>query len=377
MSNAESVQAIAWNHLKTVSNLWIHEPDFNALRIILATAKALDLDTRPVWTMLIGPSGTGKTAYYIQSALGYPVVEVTDQVTVAGIYSASKGKQGTGILDRLGRRGLWVFPDFTVILNMREDRRNDLFGIQRRIYDGSYYRDCDGEKIKWAGRVHSIAASTPAIERYYHVHADLGQRYLQVRIEKAHSCDELVRKSHRQNANWEQFQGEIKDAAANYLSRANGHLPTVPFAISRKILDWADFISLCRQPISRNYRDEITSVAGEEGPSRIEQQMHGLLQADAWLMGQMDVDYHQTPLIERLAFDCLPRDRRAVLVNFRTDDALPGSDVQILSGISHPYAFARAVDELVAIGVLAKEGEGTMAKIKLRLTERVIPLLTA
>lgn len=374
--DTETAQAVAWNHLKTVSNIWMHEPDFEALRICLATVKALDLDTRPVWTMILGPSGTGKTAYYVQACLAYPVVEITDQVSLAGIRSASKGREGAGILQRLGKRGLWVFPDFTVILNMREDKRTELFGIQRRIYDGSYFRASDGERIPWEGRIHSIAACTPAIERYYHAHADLGQRYIQVRIEKSSSCDELVRKGVKQNNHWDQFQHDIKDAAANYLNRANGHLPPVPFPVSRKISEWADFVSICRQPISRNYKDEITGTAGEEGSSRLEQQLHGLLQADAWLQGQWEVDRHQTSLIERIAFDCLPRDRRAVLINFRTEDTLSAADVQAISGIRHPYAFHRAVEELKAVGVLEQVGDGTLSQVRLKLSERVVTLLT-
>lgn len=376
VSMPASAEAIAaWNHLKTVSNIWMHQPDFEALRICLATAKALDLETRPVWLMLIGPSGTGKTAYYIRCCLAYPKVEITDQTTLAGITSASKDSWGKGILNRLGTRGLWVFPDFTVILNMRDDRRNELFGIQRRIADGNFYRSADGKFIPWKGRVHSVAAVTPAIERYYHAHADLGQRYLQIRIEKAEPCDDLVRKTVRQNEHWEEFQAEILDASRSFINQTAGEPPEIPFPVSRKILDWADFVSLCRQPVSRNYRDEITGVAGEEGTSRTEQQLQGIVRADAWLMGQDTVGAEQMALVERIALDCLPRDRRAVLLYFRTKEFLDASDVHRMSGIRHPYAFDRVIGELKAIGALIQQGEGTLGRCQLRLSDRVVPLL--
>lgn len=366
----------SWVNLQRTADKWIHEPDWEALRICLATAKSLDLDTTPVWTMLIGAAGTGKTAFYVQSCLAYPRSEITDQTTVAGIKSASRDRWGKGILDRLtegGKRGLWVFPDFTVILNSGEDKRNEIFGVQRRIFDGSFSRDADGEVVSWKGRVHSIAAVTPAIERYYHVHADLGQRYLQVRIDKVSVSDELVVKTTMQRTRWAEFQREVMEAAKGFL-KPDSEVPTLPIDISRSTLEWADFVSQCRIPVTRNHKDEITGVAAEEGASRVAQQMQGVVIADAWCFGQAKVGKPQLPLIERLAFDCLPRDRRAILIQFRTTETVPAPEVQEISGITHPYAFSRAVDELEAIGAIIREGSGTLGVSKLKLAPRIAKL---
>jgi hypothetical protein len=373
---APSAQLSSWNALTETANKWIHQPDFEALRICLACVKALDIETRPVWVMIIGPSGTGKTAFYIQSCLSYPRIEITDQATVAGVVTMTRGSRGAGILDRLGKRGLWVFPDFTVILNMREDKRNDLFGVQRRICDGSYFRQADGKVNSWDGRVHSIAAATPAIERYYHANADLGQRYLQVRISRATPSNDLARKTQMQNEHWNEFQEEVKQSALDFIQPDSGYTPVLPFSVARNILDWADFIARARAIVYRNYKDEITGVAPDEGSSRVEQQIQGVLKADALLFGQKTVGEHQQSLIRRLAFDCLQRDRRAILYEMQgCCDPIDAPTVQKMSGITHPYAFQRAVDELEAVGAVIVEGSGTMSTKRLKLAPSLCDIL--
>lgn len=346
------------------------------MRACFAAAKSLDVETTPVWLMLIGPSGTGKTAYYLRSCESYARYELTDEISMAGLQSGRANNWGDGLLKRLGARGLWIMPDFTVFLNMREDRRNEVMGIQRRLFDGKYDRVAAGERLHWQGRIHVVAACTNALERFHRVNADLGERFIQIRIERQSAANELLQKTELQRRNWVRFQDEIKDAATNHMQGASSAVPSVPFAIERRILDWAEFVSLGRITTQYNYKDEIIGVGQQEGSGRIHQQFVGMAVADAWLLGQREVGKVQLELIERVAIDCLPWARRAILSWFRTEQEIPISEVREMSGISHPYTFSRAIAELAAIGSIVAIKD-SIGGDRVRLSQKCLKMLMA
>lgn len=353
----------------------MHHPDFLAIRACLATAKSLDIDTVPVWMLLIAPSSSGKTSYYVRCCEAYPRYQMSDEISMAGVSSANARTWGQGLLNKLGTLGLWLMSDFTVVLNMREERRNELIGIQRRIFDGKYERWANGEKQEWKGRVHVVAGVTPGIERFHRVNSDLGERFLQIRVDRSSSCIDLIRKTDLQRQHWQQFQDEILEGAKLFLDVAPIS-PFLPLSIARQIMDWADFISLGRVSTDCNYKDEIVNVGHQEGAGRLHQQLSGLAIADAILMGDAEVGPRQLQLIERVAMDCLPWKRRAILSWFRTDEAIIIPEVRNLSGITHPVAFSRAIDELEAIGAIERIGpENRLIDQKVKLVGHVKRLL--
>lgn len=358
-------QLLAWENLQLVSNKWFHNPDFEALRACLATAKSLDVETRPVWLMLIAPSSCGKSDFYLPCASVYVPHEQSDEVSVGGLLSGSANSKGEGVLKKLTPKGLWVFSDFTVLLNMPEEKRNAVLGAHRRIYDGDYGRSLSEGPAPWHGRVHVIAACTPGIERFHRVNADLGERMLQVRVNKQPPSDGMLEKIIKQNNAHGQFHREIRDAALKLMKpNVPAHIE-LPISYQRRILDWAEFVATCRTTVGRNYKDEIISVGHEEGTGRVFQEMIGLAMGDAALLGQDAVGDLQMPLIERVAFDCLPWARRAVLRAIPPKDSVSKADLKEMSHITHPYTFDQTIQELQAIGVIFTQNFGAGDSYKL------------
>lgn len=362
MSIAET-QHSAWVNLQSVANEWFHNPDLLALRAILATAKSLDIETRPVWLMLIAPSSCGKSDFYLPCASGYTPHHESDDVSLAGLISGSAANRGKGVLDRMRPKGLWLFNDFTVLLNTQEDKRNVILGAHRRIYDGEYYREMDGQKIGWTGRVHVVAACTPGIERFHRVNADLGERMIQVRVDKQPPSNDLIQKIAKQTEHHATYRKEIVAAAAK-LVRPN--IPAsidLPFEQQQAIYQWAELVANCRTSVSRNYKDEIISVGHTEGTGRVFQQMLGLAKGDAAILGQTSVSETQLPLIRRIAFDCLPWNRRAVALAMPANEGIIRSELRTKSGISHNYTFDQAVEELTALGLIRVLSSGAASEI--------------
>lgn len=374
-STVVNKQLLAWENLQSVSNKWFHNPDFLALRACLATAKALDIETRPVWLMLIAPSSCGKSDFYLPCASVYVPHEQSDEVSVGGLLSGSANSKGEGVLKKLTPKGLWIFSDFTVLLNMPEDKRNAVLGAHRRIYDGDYGRSLSEGPSPWHGRVHVIAACTPGLERFHRVNADLGERMIQVRVEKQPPSDAMLEKIVKQNNAHGQFHREIKEAALKLVRPNTPVSIELPFNYQRQILDWAEFVATCRTPVNRNYKDEIVGVGHEEGTGRIFQEMIGLAMGDAALLGQDAVGEPQIELIHRIAYDCLPWSRRAVLQAMPPKEPIKKADLREMCHISHNYTFDQTIEALHAIGVILIQNCGFGDSYQ--LTEKPATLLSA
>jgi hypothetical protein len=369
-------QQSAWQFLQDTANDWFHNPDFLALRACLATAKSLDIETRPVWLMLIAPSSCGKSDFYLPCAAAYVPHFESDDVSIAGLLSGSAANRGKGVLDRMRPKGLWIFSDFTVLLNTAEEKRNAVLGAHRRIYDGDYSREMDGNRVSWTGRVHVVAACTPGLERFHRVNADLGERMIQIRVSKQPASADLIRKVTKQSDHHSQFRREITEAASALLRPNIPARVDLPFEYQQQIYGWAEFVATCRTGVGRNYKDEITSVGHEEGTGRVFQQLIGLAKGDAAVMGQTCVDPTQIPLIQRVAYDCLPWARRAVLLAIPPADTIRKEDLKDLSGISHNYTLDQTLDELLAIGVLKKTGDCGVGSVSYHLADKPRKLLS-
>ena len=157
---------------------YVHLDDPGHVWFALAVAASAALDGDPLWGMLIGPSSSGKTeAIRALDRLAEPV----DELTAPALLSWTHGKQPhpTGVLTRIGSRGLVTVGDFSTVL-ATSDRggRDQLFALLRRVYDGQVIRDLGNAPVplRWSGRVTLLAACTPAIDNYAS-HADqLGPR---------------------------------------------------------------------------------------------------------------------------------------------------------------------------------------------------------
>jgi hypothetical protein len=347
-------QQLAWQSLQNTSNKWFHNPDFLALRACLATAKSLDIETRPVWLMLIAPSSCGKSDFYLPCASAYVPHEQSDDVSIGGLLSGSFEHKGDGVLKRLSPKGLWIFSDFTSLLNAPEEKRNAVLGAHRRIYDGEYGRAISDGPPPWRGRIHVLAACTPGIERFHRVNADLGERMVQIRVDKQPPSNALLEKILLQTEHHAQFHRELIVASGKVLRPNTPISIELPFSYQRLILSWAEFIATCRTSVGRNFKDEITSVGHEEGAGRLFQQLVGIVKGDAANLGQTSVTGVQMELVKRIAYDCLPWARRAVLQAMPVREQLDRGTLKEFSHISHNYTFDQTLDELVAIGVLER-----------------------
>ncbi|MFN8105087.1 MAG: hypothetical protein U0U69_11550 [Acidimicrobiia bacterium] len=92
----------------------------------------------PVWTLLVGPPGCGKTEV-LGPLASLPDVHAAATLTEASLLSGvpkkdvAAGSKG-GLLRDIGDYGIVALKDFTSVLSMHRDARSSVLAALREIY---------------------------------------------------------------------------------------------------------------------------------------------------------------------------------------------------------------------------------------------------
>ncbi len=136
-----------------------------------------------VWAYLIGPPGCMKTEI-LRSFQSCPDIKFISNLRPRSIQSGYRGKEGKdpSLLPTWDRKTV-IFKDFTSILSKPKPIRESIIGDLRDAYDG--FADLGTGTL---GMVHHrsrftlVAAVTPAIDGYWNLHQQLGERFISFRI---------------------------------------------------------------------------------------------------------------------------------------------------------------------------------------------------
>ena len=260
---------------------YVHLDDPGHVWFALAVAASAALDGDPLWGMLIGPSSSGKTeAIRALDTLAEPV----DEVTAPALLSWTHGRkpQPTGVLTRIGTRGLVTVGDFSTVL-ATSDRggRDQLFALLRRVYDGQVTRDLGNAPVplRWSGRLTLLAACTPAIDNYAS-HADqLGPRWLYYRLASASSASKRAtsRKARLRAGQLASSRRQAAELTGRLVGAAHGKAASVALsaAAAEHLDDLAIVCCYGRAVVPRNAygRREIEGLAIVEEPPRLVAQL--------------------------------------------------------------------------------------------------------
>src|SRR6266550_1514484 len=126
---------------------WLYLPDARALLAVLGAVSANLLPGDPLWLVVVGPPGGGKTE--LLNALGE-------------LEAGAKG----GLLREIGDFGILLCKDLGSVLSMNRDARAAVLAALREVFDGSWTRHVGtggGRTLHWRGKVGLVAGCTPTI----------------------------------------------------------------------------------------------------------------------------------------------------------------------------------------------------------------------
>lgn len=334
---------------------YVHLDDPGHVWFALAVAVSAALDGDPLWGMLVGPSSSGKTeAVRALDGLAEPV----DELTAPALLSWTHGKlpRPTGVLTRIGERGLVTVGDFSTVL-ATSDRggRDQLFALLRRAYDGAVTRDLGNAPtpLRWTGRLTLLAACTPAIDNYQS-HADqLGPRWLYYRLApgSAQAKRATSRKARRRAGQLAHARAEAAELTGRLVAAARQQAATVrlPEPAAEQLDDVAIVACFGRAVVPRNPygRRDVEGLAVVEEPPRLVAQL--VLLAKGLLALGLPAPA-AVALCRRAALDSVPAVRRGLLAALADAEELTASEAARRVGC-HRHVARMALEELAAIGL--------------------------
>jgi hypothetical protein len=339
---------------------YVHLDDPGHVWFALAVAVSAALDGDPLWGMLIGPSSSGKTeAIRALDTLAEPI----DEITAPALLSWTHGRkpQPTGVLTRIGERGLVTVGDFSTVL-ATSDRggRDQLFALLRRVYDGQVTRDLGNAPVplRWSGRLTLLAACTPAIDNYAS-HADqLGPRWLYYRLAAASTTAKRAtsRKARQRAGQLASSRRQAAELTGRLVGAAHRTVGGVQLsaAAAEHLDDLAIVCCYGRAVVPRNAygRREIEGLAIVEEPPRLVAQLVLLARG---LLALGLAEPAAVALCRRAALDSMPAVRRGLLQVLADADEVTVSEAARRVGC-HRHVARLALEELAAIGLAACPG---------------------
>jgi len=259
---------------------WLQPLDDDVLDVLYGTMIANKLPGDPIWLFLVGAPGCAKTELLMSISESIDVVTTTSLTPHALVSGANfAGGGDPSLVPKLDGKVL-IIKDFTTILNMNPNIRDEIFGILRDAYDGKT------EKIFGNGVVRSyeskfglIAGVTPAIELYTAEHSALGERFLRFYIKtKQDEVEAMMRKAVSNITREVRMREDLKTIGKEVLKFNYQDIPKITEVLIDKVIALARWTAIMRSTITREkFSGEITHKPFTELGTRLAKQFIKLL----------------------------------------------------------------------------------------------------
>lgn len=305
---------------------WLYLDSVDGIDIMLATAISQQIDGEPVWMFLVGPPGSAKTET-LSTLSWIDNIYMTSSVTPHSLISGAAWKDNAdpSLIPKLNGK-VMVIKDFTSILSMRDNEKDEIFGILRDAYDGKCGKEFgNGVVRRYESRFTVLAAVTPSIYALSSSHTALGERFLKFGIgdNLVHRDEDAIIERAISNINQETtMRDDLADVVHAFVTRRIGlqriavnALPVISSGLRTRIIALARFGARMRGTVTRDtYRNDIiTSRPSAEVGSRLGKQLAKLAQALAVVHGRREVSDDDYRLVKKVMLDTIPQ---------RTEDLL-------------------------------------------------------
>ncbi len=342
---------------------WLYLPDPGPLEVVLGAIAANRMEGDPIWLLLVGPPGSGKTEV-LQSIVRLSNVHSVGTLTEAALLSGTPGRERAqdsrgGLLRVIGASGLILCKDFTSVLSMHRETRGSLLAALREIYDGSWTRHVGadgGRTLHWSGRVAVIAGVTPVVDSHHAVMSAMGERFLLYRMPR---CDRKQQAGRAMRHAGEEgtMRAELALAVKGMFEGMRPGVVVMPDGELRdRIIALAILAARGRSAVERDgYSRDVELIPESEAPGRLAiglarlyggMRAIGIAHKEAWR------------LTSKVGLDCLPAVRRVVLEVLLA--ALGAMDtVEVAGAVRYPTSTTRrALEDLCAHALVDREPGG-------------------
>ncbi len=340
----------------------LYLPDDTPLVAICGAVAANLLEADPVWLLLVGAPGDGKTEQ-TQPLTGLPYVHAVGTFTEGALLSGTSKKDRAahakgGLLREAGEFGILLCKDFGSVLSMNRDTRNSALAALREIYDGSWVRHVGtdgGQKLEWTGKLGFIGGVTPTIDRHHAVMGVMGERFLLLRLPKV-GKDRQTERALRRPGSPKAMRDELVFAVQRLFAGATNRTPVeLNDEEVARLTALADFVTTCRSAVERDgYSREIELVPPSEAPTRLALQLRSLLYGLDTLGVQRQRAWR---IVQKVALDSMPALRRRVIEALAESGEIKTPEFADI--LDYPTSTVRrALQDLTAHGAVTRTARG-------------------
>ena len=307
--------------LDAVCTKWLGSHfDHHVMHAVIACAAVNYLDGDPVWLMVVGAPGSGKTEVItaLRDVPGCQIISsiASEGALLSGTAKKERASTATGGVLKGFTRGLLVPKDFTTILSMDRNVRSAVLAALREIYDGRWQRllgSDGGQVLTWEGRLIIIAACTTAWDQAHAVIGSLGDRFVLIRVDSADpdrrsgSGHQAVRNIGHEAEMRAELSAAVRQVIDAIPPEARPELSSDEIVL---LLDLADLVTIARTAIITDQRGEPLDAHAPESPNRFGKELCQLVR------GALAIGLHREEAMAvavRCARDSIPPMRLACL----------------------------------------------------------------
>jgi hypothetical protein len=314
MSNLEQFNAL---EAKIKETYLLADPGI--IKLLCAAVIVHRLPSDPVWIFVVSPPSGGKTELLnclTKVAGTYPMSTLTTNTFLSGM--KREGKQ-TSLLNRI-ENGIFVFKDFTTILSMNADARNEIFGQFREVYDGKMHKDLGtGEQLRWKGKVSFISGVTTVIHQARALYAAMGERFLLYDLMQPDRMLGTKRAMHNaKSMQMPAIRAVLEDEFKRFLDeviKIPATIPTLPDELEEGLQKLANLITLASGSVDREWRSpskEITFVHEATLPFRFATQLINFASA-LMILNEGPLTELDLNILYKMALDSMDKRRRIIM----------------------------------------------------------------
>jgi predicted transcriptional regulator len=248
-----------------------------------------------------------------------------------------------------------VIKDFTSLISMSREMRNQVLSALREVYDGRWERNVGvdgGRTLTWEGRLVVIGASTTAYDTANSVIAAMGDRFAVVRIDSTKNRVESGRSALKNVSREKAMRQELADAVKGLLADINTDLEVLADDTMDVLLNAADLVTLARTAVERDIHGNVIDAHAPEMPTRFAK-MLGQIARGALALGMRTET--ALGLALRVARDSIPPLRLDVLRDVAKHPDAQTSE--IATRVGRPRTTVkRVLDELLTLGLVDQFG---------------------
>ncbi len=351
LAELEKLEPISFEELERVVRKWLLVADVGIIKLIPALIVANMINRDPVWMVLIGPSGGGKTAF-LNALFDLPMIVPISNLTTNTFMSGMQNRGETSLLPQINGKIL-VFKDWTTILSLNFDARNEIMAQLREIYDGRVKKVYgNGKVVDWSGKVGLLAGSTAAVDLAQQMHTTLGERFLQYRITMPER-QEVAKRVLFNNSQKEEMRKELSNAYFAFMKSIEvpADLPIVPEEVRHEIISLADFSTKARSGVIRDssFKKEVIYVPGAEMPTRPVEQLDSIGTSYMVVNNGKFIEEDMNT-VYKIALDSIPQTNKMVMMVMAAGDEQ--DTAEIAAALGYPTGPIRMyLENLALLGV--------------------------